>query len=204
MSRFNDILRAPQLQAQFQEYMQWLALPPDQRRTRYRTVRGTAINARHERVPGWIRPFNKVTAGLYYDCRLLKQTQTSGGPGQGPAGDDNCAQRAVALTTGSQNLVEYTLPTGAGVTIVKIPNYKFAKVIVKDRVAPATTDSTSRMTGRLYKKHTTLAASQPFGRGDTEPNTFGEALAQIKGLAVYTEWVSTEGDTISIVPERST
>lgn len=207
MGRFTDVLRGPQLQQQYVQYTQWLNLAPDRRQAEYQRVRGGTIanpvpRARHVYADAWIIPFNTTRVDFFLRTKALGTPQTSGGTNQGPAGDDVPAERARLLSVaGSNNFTDYTAPAASSV-VVSIPKFKFARLVVKKRMATATTNTTSRMTGRSYKKHPTLSASQPFGAAPSLRG-FNQVAQAIRAQAEFASWVSTEGNTITIIPERS-
>lgn len=183
---FRDINRGPELKIAYDNLRAYEAKSKDQKATLYKNTTKNTKRANHARVPGYILPFD-AKAGQFLETRVLKTGQTGLG--------SNAATVALGLVA---DQFKGTL-TGTEASL-KVKKYKFARIIVVERTATATTPDKSRFTDNPYLHHTTVSASCPFGA--TAPTqTYAEAVKLITAKAAFGTFEGVPGNSITFDPQ---
>lgn len=183
---FSDINRGPALKIAYDNLRLYEQKSRDEKAAAYKTATKNTDKARHLRAKGYILPFD-AKAGQYLDARIIAQTQD--GLGKIPA------ELAYDLTSG-----QFKLALATGENSFKAPKYKFARIMITQRTASATTTTPSRLTKNPYKHHTTVSASSPFG-ASAATQSYPEAVNLIVAKPAYATFRGTEGNSISFDPQ---
>lgn len=188
MARYSDIVRGPELKAAYDRLLLWQAKTKAEKQTAYTAAKqGTRIEV--ARVSAWLQPFGAPST-VMLQLKAPEQAPTNG-----------TAQALVAaIKTGDR--VKYTQPTTAGLTILKIPKAKLAKVFLTERTVTATTESASRITGDMYKHHTTDSVSARFGQSSAT-DSYADATAAMRAVAAVKTITDKVGCSIRFVPQAT-
>ncbi|MBD2771380.1 hypothetical protein, partial [Iningainema tapete] len=182
MGRYSDINRGPELQDAYEKYQLWLKKSRKEKKAAYKTVaKPETDRVKTERTIGYILPFNSENDNVHLETRVIDATQT----GQG-ASTGNIVKGLI------DDRFNVAPPTGPTDQVVKVPKYKFAKIIASQRTTTATNESDSRITETPYKRHRSDNVSASFGRKGSSDN-YSEALKEIKAKAAYKTFVAATG-----------
>lgn len=190
MGRFSDINKGPELADAFAKMQAWRAKSKAAKATAYAANRAKPNTARWVRSKGFINPFN-VPGAMLYESTIIEATQTI---------TPNRSADAARLL--AADYISTPAQLTAGSAIIRLPKFKFAKIICVDRDG-ASVPKQSRITDIPYKQYVTYAASASFGQNRTTPGDYPTARAAILAAPGYTAFLSQEGSRISILPERS-
>lgn len=183
---YRDILRGAELKAEYDKYQTWLAKDRAAKQTLYKGLNVSKFT--YTTQLAYVAPFGQPNKTVFVEVEICAAATPSPG--------------SVALNLAGSYFTTIK-PSGAGDSILDttvFPKKKLAKMIVKQRVTTATEDSTSRITGRSYKRHATNSVSVFLGK-NAATDDFSDAVKAIKGLSGYETFITTKGNTISFVPE---
>lgn len=193
MSRYNDILRGPELADAYQKYQTWLTQSRAAKQADYATVaKPLAQRVRPVTESVRILPFSTVanTTALVTKAPALA----------GQTAQNEIAQVCRGLADDLLTLSSVTIPTGT--TVLKVKGFKFARVIATKRTAEASVVAESRITKIPYRRWRTNNASCPFGRDETR-TSFAQAVNYMRGLGLFSTASDEAGERIGFMPERS-
>lgn len=184
---YRDIMRGPQLKKDYDKYQDWLDKDTAARQAAYKSSRkGTRLEYNKQLI--YVAPFNQNARTLFVETK---------GPA---AGQPSPANDLLGLLAG---YFETVSPAGANDIVVPraiFPANKLAKLVLTRRVAEATNESQSRITGRSYKHHETNSASMVFGK-KVAGDDFGSVAKAIKAIAAFKTFVGTTGNSAQFIPE---
>lgn len=180
-------MRGPQLKKDYDKYQDWLDKDTAARQTAYKSsLKGTRFTYNKQLI--YIAPFGQAARSLFVETK---------GPA---AGQGSPASDILGLLAG---YFEAVRPTGATDTVVPraiFPVNKLAKLVLSKRVAEATNESQSRITGRSYKHHETNSVSMVFGKKAAADN-FSSVANDIKEVAAFKTFASAAGNSVQFIPE---
>jgi hypothetical protein len=185
MGGYRDILRGPQLKAEYDDYIAYTQKTRAQKQQAYAALNVQKFTYASQIV--WIYPFRQDARGVAVEVEQIKSEQPTPGP--------------TALELASDYFVT-TKPANT-VTILDrtvFPKGKLAKMIVKLRVTAATSNSQSRITGRSYKRHQTNSVSVFLGK-NTDTSDYFQVVKAIRTDPDYENFVIVKGNTVTFVPE---
>lgn len=194
MSRYNDILRGPELADAYTKYQTWLAKSREGKQTAYAEVakpRNERVKPNREKVR--LLPFATSTAAV----QLITLAPTIA---------EQVAQNAIAEVArglADDLLIKTSVAIPEGTTAMTVRGFKFAKVICTRRTDTAGEVKPSRITNIPYMRWRTNNASCPFGRTAAQAN-FSAAVAFMQGKNLYTTATNEPGERVGFMPERST
>lgn len=190
MASYSDINRGLELKEAYDNLLLWRAKSRAAKQAAYRAVaKPVAQRVKTERMDGYILPFNSQTAGVYLQTRVLNTTQA--GVGSATAGivrglvNDRFKTDIATLGT-AENL--------------RVPKFRFAKIIASERTDVATSPTPSRKTDTPYLRHRSNNISCPFGKA-TAADNYSAALAEIKGKPAFETFEQTAGNRIGFTAE---
>ncbi len=168
----------------------WRAKSRAAKQAAYRAVAKTAAQrVKSERVDGYILPFNSQSANIYLETRVLNTNQT--GVGAATAGivrglvDTRFKTDISAITAAEQ---------------LRVPKFRFAKIIGSERTATVTEPTPSRKTDTPYLRHRSNNISCPFGKATVSDN-YSAAVEEIKAKPAFKTFESTVGNRIGFTAE---
>lgn len=140
----------------------------------YKTVaKPVAQRVKTERQDGYILPFNTESANVYLETRVLAAAQTGVG-----------AATAGIVRDLVDNRFKTDIATIASAEKLRIPKFRFAKVIASERTDVATEPTLSRKTDTPYLRHRSNNVSCPFGKATASDN-YAAALEEIKAKSTF-------------------
>lgn len=190
-----DIDRGPELNEAYLARNTWRQKSRAAKRTDYAANRATLARAKWNRNTGYVIAFNFESASLLVEVEILDATQSGTG--------SNSADTARNLAS-DYVYTEAQVPTGPPApNLVKLNNFKPAKIITSTRTSQTGVPQESRVTGLPYLQYPTVSASSPIGRNRTTPaGDFGAVRAAIIANAAYAAFKNgAAGNRISILPE---
>lgn len=190
MGRYSDINKGPELAEAYKNLQAYRAKTRAQKQSEYNTA-SYGTRYKYDREPQYIQPFSGLAAKKIY---LLVNAPASTVNGEAKAARD------ATMGSNGKRLLEETLSGITNPVKVKIPGFKYAKVICTKRSATARTQN-SRMTGTKYQQYQVDSGSCPFGQNGTATDNFNDAVTELR-LALKT-FSETPNQSIRIVPERS-
>jgi hypothetical protein len=190
MARYSDIRKGPELAEAFTKMNVYLGKSRAAKRTAYQANRAKPNSANWVREKGFINPFN-TPGTILYETSVIAATQT--------ITPNRAADTARLLAA---DYVSTPAQLTAGATVIRIPKFRFAKILCTDRDGTGV-DRNSRVTDLPYKQYIAYSASASFGQNRTTPGDYPTARAAIIAAPGYTTFLAQEGSRISILPERS-
>jgi hypothetical protein len=190
MGRMSDISRGPQLAAEYAVYQAWLKKTAEQKQVAYRAVaKPKTARVKSAKVPIYVVPFNLGKDGISYETKGLSKTQSG-------AGSDIAGVARDIIGTGR---FDETAPTGTDISIL-VPNYRFAKIKIKNRSGGVDENHKSRITNRPYDYYPTNNVSMNFGKATGDLN-YQDAVDTMKASAPYKTFASEPGNHVGFTPE---
>lgn len=182
---YRDIRRGPELKREYDKLQEYLEKTRAEKQQAYKALKVNKINYTTQVV--WIAPFGQTAKGTYVQVEICATGQ--------PAPCPTALQIA-------EDYFEKTDPRAVGTILDRslFPLNKLAKVVVKQRITPATEDSQSRITGRFYKRHQNNSVSIFLGK-NADGDGFDDAVKAIKLRDSYQDFIKVKGNTISFIPE---
>jgi hypothetical protein len=203
MTRYNNLFRAAEFEAELTKLNTYRALSRSAKQALYKTV-ATKARVRYQRDIGYIRVFKAATGLLIVKKLVPNATQ--------PAGVAAKVSEQITALTGIVGLaripiVEPTIPAGL-IFLDNAKKFKFAKLSCVS-VLGETVGATGRVFSNTYNKVNTDTVSTVFGQ-DSLLETFAAATASIMANAAYTAFIGIEppagtfsSNKIIIIPEGS-
>jgi hypothetical protein len=183
---FRDINRGPELKIAYDNLRQYEQKSREEKVAAYKAATKNTNKAKHARMPIYILPFD-AKVGQFLETRGLSATQ------DGLGGTTAVMVRTLVVD-------QFKTALAATEASLKVPKYKFARLIATERTATATTDSPSRFTKNPYKHHTTVSASCPFGASAATQN-YSEAVNLITAKTAFENFEKTPGNSLSFDPQ---
>lgn len=166
-----DIARGPELYKAYQAEQAWREKTREQKQTAYRSVaKPKTDRVKTGRVPAYVSPFNTTRAGIYFRTRGIATAQS--GTGAALAGTLKAILGARVL---------YDPPTTATDTILVVPKYSFALLVLKEQVGD-TYDAKSRKTDLPYPGQRSNSVRAPFGKLPGDAN-YQDAIQKLEDNA---------------------
>lgn len=193
MGRYSDINRGPELKEAYEKMKVWREKSKKEKAALYKAnSKPKAKRVKVERVKGYILAFAHNSEKIFYETRILADTQTGVG-----AATANTARELV------EGYFKKTLPTTpADIMALPRPKYTFAKINFYERTETATEAKESRVTETPYLRHESNNVSCPFGRKDAN-DTYTSVIDEIKAIAAYKTFDNGNNgnNRISFTPE---
>ena len=186
MGSYRDIMRGPELAAEYEKFQAWQRKSREEKQTLYKGLNVNRFTYENQLV--YIAPFNQAAKSVFVEVSIC----ASGTPSPG----------TVALNLGG-SFWTVAKPAGATDTVLGsdlFPLKKLAKMTVKERGTLREGDHKSRITGREYKRYNSNAVSVFLGKNNATDG-FDDVITAIRGIAGYETFLQTKGNSIRFTPE---
>ena len=182
---YRDIRRGPELKREYDKYQEYLEKSRAEKQQAYKALKVNKLI--YETQVVWIAPFGQTAKTAYVQVEICATGQPA------PCPD--------ALKMADDYFVKVD-PAAAGVILDRsvFPLNKLAKIVVKQRINPATEETQSRITGRFYKRHQNNSVSIFLGK-NVDGDGFDDAVKAIKLQDAYKDFIKVKGNTVSFIPE---
>lgn len=187
MASYRDIMRGPELAAEYEKYQTYQKKSREEKQTLYAGLQVNRFTYTTQLV--YIAPFGQPGKTVYVPVEIC----AAGTPSPG----------TVALDL-ADSYFATAAPTGAADTVLSdskiFPKGKLAKMNVKQRGTLISAEHKSRITGRTYKRYNNNAVSVFLGKA-AAADDFSDVVKAIKAIAAYETFISTKGNMIQFIPE---
>lgn len=182
---YRDIRRGPELKKEYDQLQEYLEKSRAEKQQAYKALNVNKF--KYDTQVIWVAPFNQANRTVLVQVEIC----ATGQPAPCPTALDMAAdyfQKVDPVAT--QTVLDRTI----------FPLNKLAKLVVKQRITPATQDSQSRITGRFYKRHQTNSVSIFLGK-NVDADGFDDAVKTIKNRDAYKDFIKVKGNAVSFIPE---
>lgn len=187
MGSYRDIMRGPELNAEYEKFQAYQRKDREAKQALYKTLGVSKFTYTTQIV--YIAPFSQPAKAVFVGVEICAAGTASPG--------------SVALDLAS-GFFATVAPAGANDIVLQnskiFPKGKLAKMIVKQRGALLTEEHKSRITGRTYKRYANNSVSVFLGKGATSDD-YADVIRAIKIKAAYETFVGAKGNTIQFIPE---
>lgn len=192
MGKYSDIRRAKELTDALTKLRAWEDKTLTEKRTLYKSQRGSSKRVEAKRVGGYVEAFGLV-GRVFLPVRLLaaigQESETA---------LVGIVEKAVKVKNRAYNLGE-ALPAGS-VLLDGFKGFKAAKLSLTKR-GSVVTDNKSRITTLEYKRYDNKSVSSPFGSETAGSESYADAVKDIRKIDAIENFLKTEGNRIAFTPE---